>query len=461
MRNKPASLPILIPVLCAAAMVAGLCGYILFAGRSSSPKAQTENLRKQQIARLQFFSGEKEGQATELARASNEKISREYQAFFKAARNGNTREVERIFQRLQQHQAQAKHKDDFLPPRPSYWQPVLEVYLAYQHVGAGEPAYTKMAVDEIMTSIPPGSICFAGTEPTRGLLTAFSSSQIRGEPFFTLSQTVLSDENYLRYLRATYGAKINIPSAEHARRFFEDFWLNNKKFPVRTEAANMAFNGLFVKYIFDENSGKEFYYEASVPLDWVYPYLSPHGFILKINREPLPEITEEMVTRDHRFWQTRLDSIVGDWLTEDTPVITVVEFVEKVYARRDFSGLKGDTAFFRNERTQKMFSNWLGSIARLYSWRIPNAKSPAEQKRMAQAADLAFRQAFTLCPSNLETVYGYINFLLTLGRVDDSLLIAEAARKVTPEQEQLISVLAHLKRMKAQQIQAPKASKAL
>ena len=48
----------------------------------------------------------------------------------------------------------------------------------------------------------------------------------------------------------------------------------------------MAINGLLAKIMFDKNPDREFYIEESFPLDWMYPYLEPHGLIFKINRQP-------------------------------------------------------------------------------------------------------------------------------------------------------------------------------
>jgi hypothetical protein len=61
----------------------------------------------------------------------------------------------------------------------------------------------------------------------------------------------------------------------------------------------MAINGLLTKVIFDKNPDHEFYVEESFPLDWMYPYLTPFGIIMKINRQPLAEITEDVVKKDH------------------------------------------------------------------------------------------------------------------------------------------------------------------
>ena len=70
---------------------------------------------------------------------------------------------------------------------------------------------------------------------------------------------------------------------------------------VQGQVAVMAINGLLTKTIFDHNPTNEFYVEESFPLDWMFPNLTPFGVIMKINREPLPMLTNEIIKRDHEF----------------------------------------------------------------------------------------------------------------------------------------------------------------
>src|SRR5258706_10719885 len=52
--------------------------------------------------------------------------------------------------------------------------------------------------------------------------------------------------------------------------------------------------------IFDHNPKNEFFVEESFPLDWMYPHLTPFGIIMKINRQPLPELTEDIESKGKR-----------------------------------------------------------------------------------------------------------------------------------------------------------------
>ena len=81
----------------------------------------------------------------------------------------------------------------------------------------------------------------------------------------------------------------------------------------------MAINALIIKDLFDKNPDREFYIEESFPLEWTYPYLEPHGLIMKINRQPLPELSETTVDADRKYWRNLANGMIGDWLTEEQP----------------------------------------------------------------------------------------------------------------------------------------------
>jgi len=89
---------------------------------------------------------------------------------------------------------------------------------------------------------------------------------------------------------------------------------------VSGQVAVMAINALLTKVIFDANPTHEFYVEESFPLDWMYPYLTPFGIIMKINRQPLSSLTEDILDRDHQFWRQFSKRLTGDIVDYDTPI---------------------------------------------------------------------------------------------------------------------------------------------
>ncbi|MEY2429983.1 MAG: hypothetical protein QOJ40_2868, partial [Verrucomicrobiota bacterium] len=237
----------------------------------------------------------------------------------------------------------------------------------------------------------------------------------------------------------------------------EDVKVIDNRVQVSGQVAVMAINGLLTKVIFDHNPKNEFFVEESFPLDWMYRYLTPFGIIMKINREKLPELTDEIVRKDHEFWTQFSDRLIGNWITYDTSVKEIAAFVEKVYLRRDYSGFKGDRKFVRDDQGQKAFSKLRSSIGGVYAWRItdPENHNPVAQQRMIKEADFAFRQAFAFCPYSPEAVFRYVNLLLSMQRFDDALTVAVTCLKLDPYNGQVIDLVNRLQAYKKQQAEAP------
>jgi hypothetical protein len=419
---------------------------------SRTGTAKEASLRQRQLDQLKAFSAAKLKQSQTLATAAGEKILPEFQRFFAAANNGDWQTVTNKFADFLQRHPQYERKPGVQQDTnlwTSYWQPALEICLAYDNVMLCDPKYTQIAADDIINSIPPGSIYFGGTDVGRGLPTAFSKSQIDADPFFTLTQNALASGNYLDYVRAMYGGKIYTLTTNDLQQCYQDYVVDAKKrlehhqllpgendtigtngeLQVSGQIAVMKINGLLAKVIFDKNSDREFYIEESFPLEWMYPYLEPHSLIMKLNRQPLAAVSADVAQRDHDYWAKLVAPMIGNWLNDDTPVSQIASFAEKVQLKRNFKGFKGDPRFMQNDWAKEMFSKFRSSIAGIYAWRVNHATDPVDKERMAREADFAFRQAWALCPYTPEAVYRYADFLKSRNRVADALLVAEATVK--------------------------------
>ena len=70
---------------------------------------------------------------------------------------------------------------------------------------------------------------------------------------------------------------------------------------VSGQVAVMSINGLLTKVMFDQNPTNEFFVEESFPLDWMYPYETPAGIIMKISRQPLDTLNEDIIKEGPRI----------------------------------------------------------------------------------------------------------------------------------------------------------------
>ena len=195
---------------------------------------------------------------------------------------------------------------------------------------------------------------------------------------------------------------------------------------VSGQVAVMAINGLLTKVMFDKNPNHEFYVEESFPLKWMYPHLVPYGIIMKIERQPVAELDEATIARDHEFWTQYSGRFIGSWITYDTPISEVCDFAMKTYLERDLSSFKGDPKFIRDYNAQKAFSKLRNAQGKsIYAWRAERATNPALQQRYLREAEFALKQAFAFCPYSPETVFNLSIMLASIGRVDDALKVAK------------------------------------
>jgi len=409
----------------------------------------------------------KKAQARALAKEEKQEQVPEIWEFFTAGENGDWQTVNSLYRNLRRgaYQYEGGRKDARL--ETMVWQPVNECYGACEQSWDGEEKYVTMFAREILDSLPRGSIYFGGTDPGRWLPTAFSKSHPKADPCYVLTQNALADGLYLKYLRTMYGDHITMPTDKDSQKAFKDYMDDAQKrlkegklkpgenvtevdgkVQLSGQVAVMAINALIAKKIFEANPRKEFFIEESFPLDWMYPYLSPHGLIMKLNREPLKEMTTDAVRKDQEYWMRFTDGALGKWLRPTTSVDEVCAFAEKVFELKDLSDFNGDAKFVENASACKTYSKLRSSTAGVYAWRAKNGSSADEKKRMTSAADFAFRQALALCPYSPEAVFRYVNLLTEQKRIPEAILVVDTAQRLDPGNGSLGNLFLELEKMK-------------
>jgi tetratricopeptide (TPR) repeat protein len=167
---------------------------------------------------------------------------------------------------------------------------------------------------------------------------------------------------------------------------------------VRGVGGVMAINGILTKWIFDWNKDKHaFYVEESYVIPWMYPYLTPHGNIMKINRDPVPTPQENpalwamIVKRDKAYWD---------------------DLAKQFLARPEFR---------RDADAQRAFSKLRSAIGGIYA-----------NRRMIPEAEYAYQQARTLCPDSPEANFRLAQLYIEQGRFDDALAVVKSLQQLDP-----------------------------
>jgi tetratricopeptide (TPR) repeat protein len=259
----------------------------------------------------------------------------------------------------------------------------------------------------------------------------------------------------------------------------EDVSIENGRIYVSGQTAVMGINGYVCKVIFDHNPTNSFYVEESLPLDWMFPYETPFGIIMKINRNPVPELSDEVFKLDHEFWTRYSARLCGNWITYDTTLQQIADFVDRTYIHNNYRGFTGDRAFVRDDDAQKAFSKLRTSQAGMYAWRCATPgslppcppeyrqKTAAAQAALLKETDFAFKQAFAFCPYNPEVINRYANFLLgqaqaeisaghpeqAVRRFDDAILIGETCHQLDPFNDQVTNLVNTVRNYKGQVMQ--------
>jgi hypothetical protein len=177
----------------------------------------------------------------------------------------------------------------------------------------------------------------------------------------------------------------------------------------------------------------------------MYPSLEPHGLIMKINRNGLTQLPDDVVAADRAYWEAMVAKMVGNWLTPQTSIKSIAEFVESDFVQKNLTGFTGDPGFIENDYAKRLFSKLRSSIAGVYAWRNTHPSNPDEAQRMAAEADLAFRQAYVLCPYSPEALFRYATFLSQHHRADDALLLATTSMKLEPDNKEFQNLARRLK----------------
>jgi RNA polymerase sigma factor (sigma-70 family) len=372
------------------------------------------------------FVAEKKAQVIAAAAAEGKQMPPEYDAFFAAAEKGNVPAMLRTFNDTGSH----------APLTETLSQAAREIVFAFEMFSMWDEKYALAYAHGITESIPPGSVYFTGVAMGGSIIPALQKSEVSADPCFTLDQGTLVDESYRTYLRNMYGDKMYIPTEEDVYKCFQDYapdaLLRKQQNKLQREDFQRI-DRLIAKVVFDKNPGHEFYFEEAWPVEWMYPYLEPHGLILKINRQPPSELSEDTVTQDHEFWVKQLQPMIGDWLTYDTPVEELAAWTERVRLKHDFSGFTGDRRFVEGiSGERQIFSKLRNAIGGVYAWRADHATNPAEKERMTREADFAFRQALALWPCSNEScspVFRYMTLLKKENRQSDAGLVKAMAQK--------------------------------
>ncbi|MES2310125.1 MAG: DUF2723 domain-containing protein [Verrucomicrobiota bacterium] len=299
---------------------------------------------------------------------------------------------------------------------------------------------------DMLRDLEPGAIVFGGTDPGRFIptYTIFCEStqnpKWKRDPSFDrsdlylITQNALADRYYLEYIRHHYSddyrpleytkfekwlgrdhqypsGSLTFPSDEEFNDSFSQV-AQKKAHPDANGHVELSgfedvfqINGIIAKSIFENNKKDHaFYVEESFPILWMYEYATPHGLLLKLNSEPVREISAEILRKDREFWDQYTAFLISQ------------------------------PGYFEDPPATRSFSKLRCSIGNIYLYR-----------KMFDEAEYAYRQALQLAPDHAEVIMRLSEVLLQKRRLQEAKELLESAVQHDPYQTQFNNILKIIK----------------
>jgi len=405
------------------------------------------------------FISAKSNKVSMATRDSDKPVPPEVWEMFSAASAADWKGASNLFQGILSRQ---QHSDKAHRLAPEVWGRVQEVGIFCDTIPSYNLKFIRLFADEVFKVVPPGGIFISGSDVGRIAITALSASQEDGKPFITVSQDNLFDNVYLDYVRGLYRQQAKLPDATAADKATGDYssdliqrWQHDQQFPnqpkqvlpgeeIRVVDGNTQISGplpvmvitaLLVRDILEDNPNHEIFLEANRLEQWMFACLEPAGPVFKMRHAPVDAFFEETVRNDREYWQLLTRRLIGVLVHDD------MDLAEIAAAARDLVGkpkdFQGDPEFLKDENARILFSKLRSSGGAVYAWHMMHAKSTSEQREMEREAELAFRQAYLLCPLNTDVISRYIAFFAAAHRKEDMEKFAAAAEKLLPSDKAL------------------------
>ncbi len=156
-----------------------LGGGLFMAGGAKSQTATVQPVKNPEVAaQLKSFVMQKEVQADAAIKAGGPAMRADFKNFFAAAERGDWPALSNAFLDLKKHidPEEGTASSDFSFAHGVQWEAAKEIWGAFEAFNEGDEKYSAAFGNDVITSIPPGSIYFGGTDPGRFIVTALQKS---------------------------------------------------------------------------------------------------------------------------------------------------------------------------------------------------------------------------------------------------------------------------------------------
>lgn len=282
---------------------------------------------------------------------------------------------------------------------------------------------------DMLADLPKGSVVYGGTDPGRFVPTymimaeSFVPTKYQPKPFdrrdlYIITQNAMGEPFYNRYFRGHYGESRPdmdwwLPKLLHRKEHYPsvplilpkdsdlDEMVLNYSMQMNKKAQGLQYgeeepggaNALSAKWVWERNKNEhDFFVEESFPMLWSYPYATPHGLCYQINKEPVKELSPQMVKDDYQFWE---------------------DYMSKY--------LMNDPAFLNDPHARRGFAQLRITMGNIYNYR-----------KMFKEAEAVYLQALKISPGNPGATFALSNIYISQKRIDEAYQVAETAFELDP-----------------------------
>jgi hypothetical protein len=401
--------------------------------RSSSTAASTKTAEEIVAGKVVQFGRNRRELIRSIAWRTGKEIPPEVERFFDAIEAGDWEQVDALGKSLSKQSGQYEGSEH-TPALDPFWPTVLDTYLTAQ-AAHNWPAQKLLDYgNAILGALRPGMVYVGGTDPGRSIPTLLNETA-DGERHIVLTQNALADKRYVEFTETLYADRFTTLTQEDSDRAFADYiadarkrWEHDQQFPdepkqvragekvgmvdgkfqVSGQESVMAINEKLLRTLMEKNPDLSFAMEESFPFKSMMGNATALGPIMELGvQDEQNALTRERASQTVDYWRTRTEQLLSD-----------AEAADSREVRMSYS---------------KLISSQAGLLL---------------ERGYTAEAEQAFLLANQMAPTSPEAVFRYVNLLVSEGRVQDALPIAENAQRLAAENKQFSDLVQNLQKLK-------------
>lgn len=188
--------------------------------------------------------------------------------------------------------------------------PAYDIFWTHACVQKWDPVILPIYAQDIHASMLEKSVLFTGTDSGRFMLPLFLAAKNESAPFL-ISLNALVADSYLAYLNAFLSSSLHMPHSENVLSVRKQVAARARLigFSTNTDlSAQLAMNanGMIAREIFEANKSlRPFYVDEGYVVEWMYPYLTPHGLLMQLNSHVVTNLSASEIAADFQYWDAR------------------------------------------------------------------------------------------------------------------------------------------------------------